>query len=201
MLCGVLHTLVKGHGNGGAEVCLDLHALFRPHENAVAVQMRRKRHALFGDLAQLGQTEHLKSAAVGQDGAVPAGKFVQAAHIGHQLIAGTQMQMVSVAEHHLCADVFQIVCGQAALDGAGSGHVLEGRGLHRTVYGFELAPPGIVFLLEQFVSRQRRHIIFPFCARKTAVQSYPKSPIRTFVSEIKPYHREKIRESASHPPY
>ena len=180
MLCWVLHTLVKGHGNGGTEVCLNLHTLFRPHKNAVAVQMRRKRHALFGDLAQLGQTEHLKSAAVGQNGAVPAGKFVQAAHICHQLIAGTQMQMISVAEHHLCTDVFQIVCGQAALNGTGSGHVLEGRGLHRTVYSFELAPPGIVFLLEQFVSCQRRHSIFPFCARKTAVQSYQKVRIGLF---------------------
>ena len=97
VLGGVLHTFIKGHGDGRAKVCLDLHTLFRAHKDAVAVQMGGKGHALFGDLAQLCQTEYLKSTAVGQNGAVPAGKFVQTAHLCHQLVAGTQMQMVGVA--------------------------------------------------------------------------------------------------------
>ena len=119
--------------------------------------MGGKGHALLSDLAQLCQTEHLKSAAVGQDGAVPAGELVQTAHVGHQLVAGAQVQMVSVAEHDLCADVLEILRRQAALDGTGGSNVLEGRGLHRAVHGFELAPPGVVLLLEQGVGRQRRH--------------------------------------------
>ena len=106
------------------------------------------------------QTEYLKSAAVGQDRPVPAGKLVQAAHIRYQLVAGTQMQMVGIAQHDLRADILQILRRQAALDGTGGSNVLEGRGLHRAVHGFELTPPGVVLLLEQLVGRQRRHNIF-----------------------------------------
>ena len=157
MLGRVLHTLVKSHGNGGAQVGLDLHTLFRPHEDAVAVQMGSKGHALFVDLAQFGQTEHLESAAVGQDGAVPAGELVQTAQVGHQLVAGAQMEMVGVAQHDLCADVLQVMGRQAALDGTRGGHILESRGLHRAVHGFEFAPPGIVFLFQELVRCQRRH--------------------------------------------
>ena len=157
MLGGVLHALIKGHGDGRAQICLDLHTLLRAHKDAVTIQMRGEGHALLGDLTQLCQTEHLKSAAVGQDRPVPAGKLVQAAHIRYQLVAGTQMQMVGVAQHDLRADILQILRRQAALDGTSGGNVLEGRGLHRAVHGFELAPPGAVLLLEQGVSRQRRH--------------------------------------------
>ena len=170
VLSRILHTLIKGHCDGGTQVCLDLHTLLRAHKDAVAVQMGSKGHAFLRDLTQLGQAEHLESAAVGQDGAVPAGKFVQAAHIGYQLITGAQMQVVGVAEHYLGADLLQILRGQAALDGTGGGNILESRGLHRTVYGLELTPPGVVLLLEQLKSGQRRHKFFPFCVRKTAVQ-------------------------------
>ena len=151
---------------------MDLHTLFGAHEDAVAVQMGSEGHALLGDLAQLGEAEHLKSAAVGQDGAVPAGKLVQTAHVGHQLVAGAQVQMVSVAEHDLCADVLEILRRQAALDGTRRGNILERGSLHRAVHGLELAPPGVVLLLEELVCGQRRHGIVPFCARKTAVQPY-----------------------------
>ena len=166
----ILHTLIKGHCNGGTQVCLDLHTLLRAHKDAVAVQMGSKGHTFFRDLTELGQAEHLESAAVGQDGAVPAGKLVQAAHIGYQLVTGAQMQVVGVAEHHLGADLLQILSGQAALDGTGGGNILESRGLHRAVHSLELAPPGVVLLLEQLKSGQRRHKFFPFCVRKTAVQ-------------------------------
>ncbi len=80
------------------------------------------------------------------------------------------MQVVGVAEHYLGADLLQILRGQAALDGTGGGNILEGRGLHRAVHGLELTPPGVVLLLEQLKSGQRRHKFFPFCVRKTAVQ-------------------------------
>ena len=95
---------------------------------------------------------------------------MQAAHIGYQLITGAQMQVVGVAEHYLGADLLQILRRQAALDGTGGGNILEGRGLHRAVHGLELTPPGVVLLLEQLKSGQRRHKFFPFCVRKTAVQ-------------------------------
>ena len=46
----------------------NLHTFHRTHEDAVAVEVRGKGHALLGDLAQLCEAEHLKSAAVGEDG-------------------------------------------------------------------------------------------------------------------------------------
>ena len=109
----------------------------------MAVEVRGKGHALLGDLAQLCEAEHLESAAVGEDGAVPAGELVQTAHLCHQLVAGTQMQMVGVAEHDLRTDVLQVMGRQAALDGTGGGNILECGCLHRAVYGLELAPPAL----------------------------------------------------------
>ena len=70
------------------------------------------------------------------------------------------MQVVGIAQHDLRPDILQILRRQAALDGTGGGNVLKGRGLHRAMHGFELAPPGVVLLLEQGVGRQRRHGLF-----------------------------------------
>ena len=195
VLGGVLHAFIKGHGDGRAKVCLNLHAFFRAHKDAVAVQMGGKGHALFGDLAQLGQTEHLKSTAVRQDGAVPAGKFVQTAHIGYQLVAGAEMQVVGVAQHDLCANVFQVLSRQPALDGTGGGHVLKSGRLHRAMHGPELAPPGVVFLLEQLIGRQRRHSFYSFLCTENSRAIFMKKPeIRLINNRM----QGKIRESTSH---
>ena len=102
---GVFNTFVKSHGDGRTQVGLDLHALLGPHEDAVAVQMGVEGHAFLSNLAQLSQAEYLESAAVRQNGAVPLGELVQSAHLGHQLITGAQMQMVSIAQHDLGADI------------------------------------------------------------------------------------------------
>ena len=42
-----------------------------------------------------------------------------------------------------------IVREQTAFDGAGGGHVLESRGLHRAVDGAEFAPTGRVLLFQK----------------------------------------------------
>ena len=147
----VFDALVKGHGDGGAQVCLDLHALLRAHKDLVAVQVGMEGHALLGNVAQLGQAEYLKAAAVGQNGAVPAGKLVQAAHIGHDLVAGAQMQVVGVAQHDLGADILEVKGGKAALDGAGSGDIHKRRGLYGAVHRFKDAAAGMALLFEQTI--------------------------------------------------
>ena len=43
-------TLVQRHSDGGTQIRLDLHALLRPHENTVAVDMRLEVDAFFFDL-------------------------------------------------------------------------------------------------------------------------------------------------------
>ena len=113
--------------------------------------MRVERYAFLGNVAQLGKAEHLKSAAVGQDRAVPAGKLVQAAHIGNDLITGTQVEMIGVAQHDLCADFFQIMCRKPAFDRGSSGNVLESRCLNRAVHSLELAAAGCtLFLIRRY---------------------------------------------------
>ena len=101
------------------------------------------------------------------------------------------MQMVGVAEHDLRTDVLQVMGRQAALDGAGGGNILECGGLHRAVYSLELAPPGVVLLLEQLVGRQRRHNVFPFCARKTAVHPVPRGQAAVFRNRQSVYIQQK----------
>ncbi len=51
----ILHAFVKGHGNIRAKIGLNLHTLFRSHKDLVAIQMRGKRHALFGNFPQTRQ--------------------------------------------------------------------------------------------------------------------------------------------------
>ena len=64
---GVRRAIVKRHGNIGAELALDFHCLLWPEKKQRAVQMRTKFDAVRFDLSDFGQTEDLKSAAVGQN--------------------------------------------------------------------------------------------------------------------------------------
>ena len=97
------------------------------------------------------------------------------------------MQMVGVAQHDLRADILQILCRQAALDGTCGGNVLEGRGLYRAVHGLKFAPPGVVFLLEQGVGCQRRHG-FSFLrtenSRAASMQAVSLQVIRMIVAAL-----------------
>ena len=70
------------------------------------------------------------------------GELVQAAHLCHQLVPRAQVEVVGVAEHDLGADLLQVMGGQAALDGAGGGDILERRRLDGAVYRAKLAPTG-----------------------------------------------------------
>ena len=99
-------------------------------------------YPLLPDPPQARQRKHLKAAAVGEDGAVPAGEFMQPAHAVDEVISGAHMQMVGVAQHHLTVQLLQIEGGHAALDGAAGGNIHKRRGLHGAVGGFKYAPAG-----------------------------------------------------------
>ncbi len=62
--------------------------------------------ALGGNLAYPGETEHLESAAVGKDGAVPVLEFMQASGGAKGLEARAQVEVVCVAKYDLGAYVF-----------------------------------------------------------------------------------------------
>ena len=149
-------------------------------------------HALFGDLAQLCQTEYLKSTTVSQDGAVPAGELVQTAHVCHHLVAGTKVKMISIAQHHLRTDLLKVMGRKAALDSTGSSHVLKNGRLHRAMHGLELAPPGVMFLLEQLVGRQRRHSFYSFLCTENSRAIFMKKPGIRLINNRMPEKDQRI---------
>ena len=73
-----------------------------------AVEMRSELRALFVDRPPRRKAEDLIAAAVGQNRPRPADEPVQAALAGDQIVAGTQIEMIGVAEDDLGADRFEI---------------------------------------------------------------------------------------------
>ncbi len=140
---GILHALVKGHGDGGGQIGLDLHTLLGAHEDALAVDVGGKFHALLGDLAERCQGEDLESAAVGEDGTRPIHELVESAHVVNELIAGTNVEVVGVGQLDLTVNVIeQLNGGNATLDGGAGAHVHKNGGLDVTVNGVEHASAG-----------------------------------------------------------
>ena len=147
---GVFNALVKGHAHVAAQIGLDLHTLLRPHENLVAVDVGGKIHALLLDFPQGSQTEHLKSAGIRQNGAVPSHELMQSPHLAHHRVRGTQMQMVGIGQLHLTPDVFQILGAQCAFNRALRADVHEHRCLDGAVGTGEFSPAGFALGFFQF---------------------------------------------------
>ena len=78
--------------------------------------MRAEDGGVVGDLARRGEAVDLEAAAVGEDRAVPAHEAVQAAHLGDEVVAGPQGEVIGVAEDHAGAGRFELV-GRQPLDG------------------------------------------------------------------------------------
>ena len=135
----------------------------------MAVQMGVEGDAFLGDLAKFGQAEYLESATVCQDGPGPTGELMKPAHVRYDLIARTQMQMIGVAQHDLCADFFQIKCGKPAFDGGSGGDILESGGLNGTVNGYKFTAAGSALLFDKTV-RHGSFSLSNVCCKKAAVQ-------------------------------
>ena len=58
-------------------------------------------NAFFGNVAEFLEAPDLKSAAVGKHRAVPAHKFLNAAHLGHQFRTRAQVKVVRIRENNL----------------------------------------------------------------------------------------------------
>ena len=69
-------AFVKGHGDIGIEGHLDIHGHFRRQEFLRAVEVAAEGYAFFFYLPHLPQAEHLKAAAVREDGLFPVHEFV-----------------------------------------------------------------------------------------------------------------------------
>ena len=79
--------------------------------------MGAKLDALVGNLTQLAQGKDLEATRVGEQTAGPADELVQAAHAAYGLVAGTQVEVVSVAENNLRVERFENIL-RNGLDGA-----------------------------------------------------------------------------------
>src|ERR1700722_1029341 len=75
------------------------------------IEMRAKRHAFIGDFAQFAEAENLKTAGIRKNCAGPGHELVQPAQFAVQLVAGAQIQMVSIRQQDLHAKVFEMLLG------------------------------------------------------------------------------------------
>src|SRR5690606_13107985 len=110
-------ALVEDHHDVAAQHLLDVHRLLGAEEHLRAVGGRGEGHAGLGDLAAVGQREHLEAARVGEDRPVPAREAVQAAVRRDHVQPGAQEQVEGVAEDDLRAGVAHLL-RQHALDRA-----------------------------------------------------------------------------------
>ena len=86
------------------------------------------------DFPKACKREYLESAGVGEHGAVVVHEAVDAPGLGHQLRPGAHGQVVGVREHHLAAELAQLVGGDPLHRGGGA-HGHEHRGVEIAVGG------------------------------------------------------------------
>jgi hypothetical protein len=108
---GILSALVKTHHNVGAESDLDVDGVLGCKEVRTSVEVGAELDAIVSDFAERAEREDLKAAGVREDGARPTDEAMQAAHAANGLVAGTQIEMVGVAEDDFCAEGFERVLG------------------------------------------------------------------------------------------
>jgi len=65
-------------------------------------------YAVVVNFAGLRQREDLKAARVGQHGSPPLHELVQTAHVAHELVAGTQVEMIGVAQDKRGIDILEM---------------------------------------------------------------------------------------------
>ena len=115
-------ALVQGHDDVRADDALGVHVVLRGKGMAGAVDMRGEPASFLGKLADGREGEDLEAAAVRQDGPVPVLELVQAAGLPEGVQAGTEVEVVGVAEDDLGLDVLFQVPMIHALDGADGAH-------------------------------------------------------------------------------
>jgi hypothetical protein len=134
-------ALVERHRDVGAQVLLHLDRALGRQRVAGAVDVALEHHALFAQLAQPREREHLVAAAVGQERARPAAEAVQAAELLHDVVPRPQHQVVGVREQDLRAELVE-VAARHRFHGACRAHGHEGRRLDLAVGSHEPAGAG-----------------------------------------------------------
>ena len=138
---GAGRTLVEGHHDVGPDKPLGIDHVFGREHVARAVDVRLETTPLLGEFADTGEREDLKSAAVGQYGSIPSGKTVQAAGFVEDVGAGSQVEMIRIAEDDLRSDLVDQITMEDAYDAADGADRHKNGGLDFAVVGTEHAGP------------------------------------------------------------
>ena len=121
-------ALVKSHHDVCAYLALYVHHALRREEQFASVDVTAETHTLFVHLADVGQTEDLKTAGVRQDRSVPSLKAMQSTGFAEDLGARTKEEMVRVAKDDLRFDVVFQLLTLHTFHGAHCTHRHENRG-------------------------------------------------------------------------
>ena len=120
---GILGAFIEGHGNVSAEGDLHVHGMLWREEVTGAVEVRAEADTFVRDFAESAEGKDLKAAGVGEHGARPGDKAMQAAHAADRLVAGAQIEMVGVAKDDFGAEGFERVLGNCLYGASGAdGH-------------------------------------------------------------------------------
>ncbi len=100
--------VVERHGDVGAQSPLDLGGALGGEVALGAVDVAGEFDAVVVDAPERRQREHLETARVGEQRAVPRHKAVQAAQLRHDVFTRAHVQMVGVGEDNLRAHGLQV---------------------------------------------------------------------------------------------
>ena len=109
-------TFIEGHDDVRAETLLNADGAFRREVVRRTVNVTLEGHAFVINLAGLRQRENLESARVGQHGTRPLHEAMQSAQLGDEVIAGTEVEVIGVAQHERRTEVRHLR-GRQRLDG------------------------------------------------------------------------------------
>ena len=113
---GVFGAFVERHQNIAAECELHVNGRLGSEGMSVTVQVRMEHDALLGDLANAGKAKDLKSTRIGENGARPGHEAVQSPKLTNQLVAGTKIKMIGIAENNACIELFGEIALRKSLD-------------------------------------------------------------------------------------
>src|SRR5579864_969435 len=139
---GILRAFIEGHDDVGAEANLSLSRALGGQKVRRPIQMRTKRHAVFGDFPEIAKAENLESAGVGQNCARPRHECVESAESANLLDSRPEIKVIGIAEQNFYAEILQYILRNGFHCGLGTDRH-EHWGVDLTVRGAE--PPSAQF--------------------------------------------------------
>ncbi len=137
---GPADEMVERHDKICPDGSLDLDYFFWSEQVLAAVDVAAEGDSLLPHLAEVAEGKNLETAAVHEDRSVPRHEPVQPAHFFENVYPGAEVEVIGVGERDLGAELLQLT-GFDTLDRTHRADRHEIGGLHRSVIGFNHAPP------------------------------------------------------------